>query len=546
MTLNDDLAAWGEPPATPAEEALAVLLDLVECTEDGDMTPAPLPQRSPALNEQGALLLRDLEQLRAAATSVWAYAVPVGDRGTVLGPAADPFPGEFRIEGLAGTGAFGQVYQARDVVLDRPVALKTLRLTGPAKARALALLQQEARLLAAVRHPNVVQVYAWRQAAGDHYLVLQYVAGGALAARVTREGPLPWHLAARYVADVGEGLREVHAQGVVHRDVKPDNILWDPQRDEALLTDFGVSARLGCDSGAGGTPSYMAPEAFDGQVSPALDVYGLAASLFWLLTGELPFTADTINDLVYQVERGLPRPERRLEGVPEALEQVVRAGLSAAPGQRPGLDEFLRSLRGALNRLLADTLLFPPTAKQPPVRLRLIVSRQTGPQGFVPLESQPLPGQVLRDLKRVPPAPDQVRLRTGDRVRVEVEADRPGYVTVFNVGPTGNLNLLYPEPTGAEAGQFLPASQPLHVLDAELTPPAGRERLFALWSRTPLPLHPGELLSLAEQGRVPGSGPYRATRDLVRVRQSTGQVAAPDWHAVVLELEHEPPQENNS
>ena len=85
-----------------------------------------------------------------------------------------------------------------------------------------------------------MQVYAWVTVGEQHYLVMQYVAGGSLADLLKAEGPLDWQRAARYVADVGEGLLEVHAQGIVHRDVKPSNILWDPKKDEAVLTDFGV------------------------------------------------------------------------------------------------------------------------------------------------------------------------------------------------------------------------------------------------------------------------------------------------------------------
>lgn len=543
MTLDTDLAGWGELPATPDEKTLAALLDsLVTQLESGEPveTLALLSPSTPALLERGTMLARDVRQLWAVAATIRDIPVlsEVADR-------SDPFPGEFRIERLVGTGAFGRVYLAQDVQLNRPVALKTLRFPGPKNPGTVAQLQSEAKLLAALRHPNIVQIYAWRQAAGEHYLVLQYVAGGSLAQRVNREGALPWHLAARYVADVAEGLREVHAQGIVHRDVKPANILWDPQRDEALLTDFGVSARLTGAGDVAGTPQYMAPEGFDGRVGPALDVYGLAASLFWLVTAQPPFPGHKLTELLRQVECGLPGPDARLNGVPDGLEAILRAGLSANPARRPGLDDFLAALRGELNQLLADTLTLAPTTGQAAVQLRLLVSRLVG-RTFVPVAaSQPRTGNVFRDLKRVPPAPERINLQTGDRVRIEVTADRPGFVTVFNVGPTGNLNLLYPEAQELQAGQILPAGQPLHVLDVELTPPAGSERLFALWSRSPLPLRPEELLSLAEQGVVPGSGPYRATRDLVRVSQSVQQTAPLDWQAVVLELEHEPHQGND-
>jgi hypothetical protein len=403
--------------------------------------------------------------------------------------------------------------------------------------RLAALLRHEARLLASVRHPNVVQVYAWEEAGPHRFMALQYVPGGSLAARVRAGGPLPWAVAARYVADVAEGLLEVHARGIVHRDVKPANILWDPERDEALLTDFGVSARLADASGVAGTPLYMAPEAFDGRASPALDTYGLAASLFWLVTGSAPFPPAGETDYLARIAHGLPDPDPRCAGLPGPLERLIRAGLAPAPERRPALADFAAALRGSLNLLLADSLL--PGGAAPAAALRLLVSRQVGRDQFVPVAATRRRPAALRDLKRVPPEPDRVGLRTGDRVRLEVVSDRPGFVTVLNVGPTGNLNLLYPA-EGAPAGAPVEAGRPLHILDVALTPPAGAERLFALWSREPLPLRPDELLSLAERGEVPGSGPYRATRDMVRVRQSVLGLPPDGWQAVVLELDHQP------
>src|SRR5262249_29121347 len=144
--------------------------------------------------------------------------------------------------------------------------------------QALEVLRNEARILGSVCHPNIVAVHAWRQAGAEPCLVLQYVAGGSLETRVGRHGPLPWNVAARYVADVAEGLLLLHARGIIPRDVNPANILLDLEADEALLTDFGVAARLADPHTVAGTPRYMAPEAFRGEASEALDVYSLAAS----------------------------------------------------------------------------------------------------------------------------------------------------------------------------------------------------------------------------------------------------------------------------
>jgi serine/threonine protein kinase len=545
-----------EPPDQAGEAALAEFIDTAldrlargETVEVGQML-----HETPQLIGRGRRLLDDVRHLLGAAgalreherwldsdisaLSTTEFRAPAGGE-----PPPDPFPGDFRVCCRVGAGAFGSVWLAEDLHLGRLVALKTVRPSTPSGPcdRLLVRLREEARLLATVRHRNVAQVYALREAADSSYLILQYVPGGSLADRVEREGPLHWRLAARYVADVAEGLLEVHAQGIIHRDVKPANILWDPQADEAVLTDFGISARLAAAGSVGGTPLYMPPEAFAGEVGPAQDVYGLAASLFWLVTGSVPFPALTREEIITQARHGLPDPDPRCADLPRPLEQLIRSGLAADGGRRPALPEFAAGLRGVLNQLLADSLILGSRpAGQVAVRLRLTVSRQADRHGFVPVATtQPPPDRVLRDLRRVPRQPERVDAHTGERLRIEVETDCPGYVTVFNVGPTGNLNLLYPaEPAPAAAPSIVPAGRPLHILDVELTPPAGRERLFALWTRVPLPLRLDEMLKLAKQGALPVSGPYRATRHMVRVQESVQRLRPEDWHSTTLELNH--------
>jgi serine/threonine protein kinase len=357
----------------------------------------------------------------------------------------DPFPGEYRFLKVLGAGTYGKVWLAEDVALQSQVAIKTLRVSGPGEhaAQALRALERDARALARVRHPNIVQVHAWRQAGGESFLVMQYVYGGALADWL-QHGPFDWQQAARYVADVGEGLLEVHACGIVHRDIKPANILWDPDRDEALLTDFGVSGRLAYGGGTvAGSPSYMAPEAHDGHSSPASDVFSLAATLFRLTTTELPFPGSTRAELLGAVARGLPSPDPRCRCLPEALEQVIRSGLAPSAEQRPALRDFVQRLRGSLNQSLADALAPAPAEPTPaPVELRLMVSRLEGTNYREVAMTHPRPGGLTRDFKKVPKQPEQVHMHSGDRARIEVLASQDGYVTVFNVGPSGNLNLL--------------------------------------------------------------------------------------------------------
>jgi hypothetical protein len=136
-------------------------------------------------------------------------------------------------------------------------------------------------------------------------------------------------------------------------------------------------------------------------------------------------------------------------------------------------------------------------------------------------------------MRKVPPLPEQIRLRTGDRARIEVCTDRAGFLTVFNVGPTGDLILLHPDDNPLLTGSSPPVepNRPLQIADIEMKPPAGRERLFAVWSRHPLPLRFDLLHSLV-----------LATSDMKRVQQSVQDLGPEDWHAVTLELDHAPPQ----
>ena len=178
---------------------------------------------------------------------------------------------------------------------------------------------------------------------------------------------------------------------------------------------------------------------------------------------------------------------------------------------------------------MIDTVLervgLPPELASPP-ELRLRVLREAGPGRFVAVASTHAAPMALRDLRRVPDDADRVYIRTGDRVRLEVGCDTPGYLTVLNVGPRGALHLLHPVP--GEAPRPCAAGEPVLIADVELTPPAGLERVWAVWTREPL--EGGDVSRLVHAGAQ--------LRDMQRVQDAVARLRAEDWHAVLLEVDH--------
>ena len=333
-----------ETPATSTEDRLGRFLEeAMKLEQRGEVidVAAMLTDR-PDLIDRGRRLVQGVQSFRAAVTTGFAPARPTHEASL-----PDPFPGEFRIRGAVGEGTFGKVWLADDLQLGRAGGAEDV--ASPRRCRRIRVsgLRKEANILANLDHRNVVKVHAWRQAGGEHYLVLEYVAGGSLADLLKQEGPLPWQRAARYIANVSEGLLEVHAQGIIHRDIKASNTLWEPGRDEAKLTDFGVAGRLGATRTAVGTPVFMAPEALRGRATEASDVYGLAATLFHLTTGELPFAATTADELATGAARGLSSRRPFPAGSPAAGGHHPRR-----PGGKPSGPPIAASLhRSAMGRV---------------------------------------------------------------------------------------------------------------------------------------------------------------------------------------------------
>ena len=232
--------------------------------------------------------------------------------------AAPTIPG-YEILGELGRGGMGVVYHARQVRLNRPVALKVI-LAGPhTGAEAAARFLAEAQAVAKVQHPNIVQIFHVDEHAGFPYFEMEFISGGSLADQLDGT-PRPPREATRLVETLARAMAEAHRQGIVHRDLKPRNILLTPE-GTPKVADFGLAKLLNAESGLTrtdsvlGTPSYMAPEQAEGkakQVGPLADVYALGAILYELLTGGAPFRGTTALEILEQVKHAEPVPPSRL------------------------------------------------------------------------------------------------------------------------------------------------------------------------------------------------------------------------------------------
>ena len=256
---------------------------------------------------------------------------------------ARPFAERLQLLGSLGEGGMGAVYRAYDKLLRRVVALKLIRpqRLGLNAQRVLRRFEREAQVMARVRHPNCVAIYSAGELRGQPFLLMEYVRGESLQERVEREGPLEPQQVASWGRDLARGLASCHGAGVVHRDVKPANVLLD-STGCPRLTDFGIArdtaaqTQLTAESAAIGTLAYMPPEQALGQpADPRADVYGLGATLFEALTGALVHTAEQPLLLLHQITSDPARSVRSLRPeLPLDLARVVAKCLEKDPADR--------------------------------------------------------------------------------------------------------------------------------------------------------------------------------------------------------------------
>ena len=307
--------------------------------------------------------------------------------------------GQFAIEAVLGGGAFGTVYRARQIGLDRAIALKipTSEIAAdPVMARRFA---REARSAARVQHPGVVAIYAVGELGdGRPYLAMQLVDGESARPRSSPTGRCRWRARSR-LRSIASALTETHEADVVHRDLKPSNIMWrrDCNGDDRItLVDFGIAVckpgnaevtRL-TSGGLIGTPHYMSPEQAHGeQVDARADLYALGCLLFELVTGAPPFDGSGVEVLLAHLGRPAPAPSERNPDVPEAIDRLCARLLAKRPDDRPPtaaavvalIDDVVAELAGRGAR--SEHAALRPRRKRPTTATRREIPEGTRPRG---------------------------------------------------------------------------------------------------------------------------------------------------------------------
>jgi serine/threonine protein kinase len=254
-----------------------------------------------------------------------------------------PLTPRYEFEKMLGSGGMGVVYQALDRRTGDRVAVKVLRFRPAEHPTLFRRIEREFRSASALEHPNIVRALAFESGGESGFLVYELVNGGSLGVRLEQGGRLAEADAVKVVTQVAQALHYAHGAGVIHRDVKPDNILCLPD-GRVKLTDFGLAKELHADEeltrqAAGlGTPNYMAPEQFCDARSAGVrcDVYSLGATLYHLLTGRLPFEAKSDLAILTKKQKAAgTSPRAVLSGVSERVDVAVRMALHPDPEQRP-------------------------------------------------------------------------------------------------------------------------------------------------------------------------------------------------------------------
>ena len=289
-------------------------------------------------------------------TGVPTVPIPPGSSPSVRLNTGELFAARYAVEAVLGEGGMGAVYRVLDRELDESVALKLLRPEWAESQDALDRFRREVKLARRVTHPNVARTYDLGANEGVRFLTMELIDGEPLSKRVGAGKRMQLGEALRIVGEVARGLTAAHTAGVVHRDLKPDNIMLGGDDERVVITDFGI-ARLAEGANAGnatrtigsaiGTPAYMAPEQVEGrELDGRADIFALGIVLYEMLTGELPFTGDTVYALAAaRLGGSFPDPRTKVEDLPEGVVSLLRAALARKREDRPDAQVFLRRIQ---------------------------------------------------------------------------------------------------------------------------------------------------------------------------------------------------------
>ncbi len=323
-----------------------------------------MPAPAPAAPGRGRWPLFLLAGAAAAALAGLAYVAGASSalKGRVPLAEAPPSAGNsagigsrFEVLGRIGSGGMGEVFEGRDLALDRRVAIKKMREEFSRDPAERARFLSEARTVAKLRHPGIVEIYAVLEEEGDAYLVFERVEGRTLSEILLERGRIPFEEARAWLRSACEAVEYAHGQGVVHRDIKPSNIMLSGGRVKVM--DFGVArqakdaaTRLGTGTAAG-TPPYMAPEQERGEVRKESDVFALGVCFYELLTGMLPFEGSGAGMLLNKMEGRAVPLSGRLGGFPPGLEEALARAFSPDPDRRTRSPSELSAALDALKLL---------------------------------------------------------------------------------------------------------------------------------------------------------------------------------------------------
>jgi serine/threonine protein kinase len=266
------------------------------------------------------------------------------DKTSALDPSV--IAGRFQVVGKLGAGAFGSVFKAKDSILGRMVAIKTIRLDGLAAAgTSLEELQrrfrQEAEVSARLRHPNIVTIYDIGENEGAAYLEMEFIDGVSLDKLIASSGRMPLARALSIAAQIADALDYAHEHQVIHRDIKPANVMVEA-KDRIKVTDFGIAKVIGSaehltlTGSLLGTPSYMSPEqARGGAIDGRSDLFAVGCILYEMLCGAKAFGGDTLSTVILKIITEEPRPVRDIDpSLPEEVVRIIKKALSKAPELR--------------------------------------------------------------------------------------------------------------------------------------------------------------------------------------------------------------------